>query len=245
MIKFTKHKIANLSHTIHTYKCSNSKTGIYTGEIISPVNHTLMLKNTFSDLLKKYTSDERLVSKFWSEIEENYTNRKRYYHTLQHLENLFQILTPIKNQINDWDTLLFTLFYHDVIYNATRSDNEEKSAELAVARMKIIGIENSKIEKCKTQILATKKHLLSSDLDTNYFTDADLSVLGQDWEIYANYYKNVRKEYAIYPNIIYNAGRKKVLKHFLEMERIYKTDYFYQEFEQKAKDNLKQELTLL
>lgn len=222
-----------------------SKTGIYTGEIISPVNHTPMLKKTFSDLLKKYTSDETLVSKFWSEIEENYTNRKRYYHTLQHLENLLQILMPIKAQINDWDTLLFTLYYHDVIYNATKSDNEERSAELAVARMKAIGIENSKIEKCQTQILATKKHLTNTDSDTNYFTDADLSVLGQDWEIYANYYKNVRKEYAIYPNIIYNTGRKKVLKYFLAMERIYKTDYFYQEFEQKAKENLEREFDLL
>lgn len=204
-----------------------------------------MLKNTFFDLLKNYTNDESLVRKFWSEIEENYTGKKRHYHTLQHLENLLQILTPIKAKINDWDTLLFTLFYHDIIYNATKSDNEEKSAELAVLRMKAIDIENSKVEKCQTQILATKKHLPSTDSDTNYFTDADLSVLGQDWEIYTNYYKNVRKEYAIYPNILYNAGRKKVLKHFLVMERIYKTDYFYQELEQKAKENLEQEFDLL
>lgn len=204
-----------------------------------------MLKNIFFDLLKKYTNDESLVSKFWSEIEVNYSGSKRYYHTLPHLENLMQILTPIKAKINDWDTLLFTLFYHDVIYNATKSDNEEKSAELAIVRMQIIGIENTHIEKCKTQILATKKHLPNTDSDTNYFTDADLSVLGQDWETYSNYYKNVRKEYAIYPNILYNAGRKKVLKHFLAMDSIYKTDYFYQEFEQKAKENLEQELTLL
>lgn len=204
-----------------------------------------MLKNIFFDLLKKYTDDESLVSKFWSEIEENYSGSKRHYHTLQHLENLLQILTPIKAKINDWDTLLFTLFYHDVIYNATKSDNEEKSAELAMVRMQTIGIESSQIEKCKAQILATKKHLPNSNSDTNYFTDADLSVLGQDWETYSNYYKNVRKEYAIYPNILYNPGRKKVLKHFLVMDRIYKTGYFYEEFEQKAKENLERELGLL
>jgi predicted metal-dependent HD superfamily phosphohydrolase len=204
-----------------------------------------MLENTFFDLLKKYTNDESLVREFWSEIEINYSGSKRHYHTLQHLENLLQILTPIKAKINDWDTLLFTLFYHDVIYNATKSDNEEKSAELAVVRIETIGIANSQIEKCRNQILATKKHLPSTDTDTNHFTDADLSVLGQDWETYSNYYKNVRKEYAVYPSIIYNAGRKKVLKHFLAMDKIYKTDYFYQEFEQKAKENLEQELRLL
>ncbi len=204
-----------------------------------------MLENIFFDLLKKYINDESLVSRFWSEIEENYSGSKRYYHTLQHLENLLQILTPIKAKINDWDTLLFTLFYHDVVYNATKSDNEEKSAELAFSRMKTIGVENSKIEICQTQILDTKKHLPSTDSDSNYFTDADLSVLGQDWETYSNYYKSVRKEYAIYPNILYNPGRKKVLKHFLAMDSIYKTDYFYQEFEQKAKENLERELGLL
>lgn len=204
-----------------------------------------MLKNIFFDLLKKYTDDESLVSKFWSEIEENYSGSKRHYHTLQHLENLLQILTPIKAKINDWDTLLFTLFYHDVIYNATKSDNEEKSAELAIVRMQTIGIGNSQIEKCKAQILATKKHLPNTDSDTNYFTDADLSVLGQDWETYSNYYKNVRKEYAIYPKILYNPGRKKVLKHFLVMDRIYKTCHFYEELEQKAKGNLERELGLL
>lgn len=203
-----------------------------------------MLENTFFDLLKKYTNDENLVENFWSEIKENYSGSKRYYHTLQHLENLLQVLSPIKAKINDWDTLLFTLFYHDVIYNATKGDNEKKSAEFAIVRMQTIDIVNIQIEKCKAQILATKKHILSTDSDTNYFIDADLSVLGHDWETYSNYYQNVRKEYSIYPNILYNAGRKKVLKHFLAMDNIYKTNYFFQEFEQKAKENLQRELGL-
>lgn len=204
-----------------------------------------MLKQTFIALLTKYTNDQDLITELWAEIERNYSDKKRHYHTLNHLENLFQQLTEIKTQIKDWDVVLFSLYYHDVIYNSLKSDNEQKSAELAEKRMKSIEISLEIIEGCNAQIMATKAHFLSENEDTNYFTDADLSVLGQSWEMYSEYYQNVRKEYAIYPDLIYNAGRKKVLKHFLAMERIFKTNYFYLKFEEQARVNLEKELALL
>lgn len=204
-----------------------------------------MLKETFIELLTNYTDNDRLTNELWSEIEKRYSDKKRYYHTLQHLENLLTQLTEIKDKIQDWDSILFTLYYHDIIYNATKSDNEEKSAELAEKRLKQISVSNDKIEFCKRQILATKSHLKSTDRDTNYFTDADLSILGQDWKTYSLYFKNVRKEYSIYPNLVYNPGRKKVLNHFLEMDRIFKTEFFHDKFETQAKINLTNELNSL
>jgi len=76
------------------------------------------------------------------------------------------------------------------------------------------------------------------------FTDADLSILGAEWPIYHNYTDQIRQEYAIYPDFMYKPGRKKVLLHFLKMERIFKTDYFYITFEAQAIKNIKQELEL-
>lgn len=204
-----------------------------------------MLKETFIELLTKYTDNDSLKNKLWTEIEKNYSSKKRYYHNLQHLDNLLSQLTDVKSEIQNWETILFTLFYHDIIYNSIKSDNEEKSAELAEKRMKQISVPNDKIELCKKQILATKSHIKSTESDTNYFTDADLSVLGQNWETYLFYYKNVRKEYSIYPTLVYNSGRKKVLNHFLSMDRIFKTDFFYNKFEKQAKQNLKQEIESL
>ena len=204
-----------------------------------------MLKETFIELLKNYTDDNRLINVLWTEIEKNHSSKKRHYHTLQHLENLLSQLTNVKKEIKNWETILFTLYYHDLIYNATKSDNEEKSAELAEKRMKEISVSSEIIEQCKKQILATKSHHKSIDSDTNYFTDADLSILGSGWDTYQLYCKNVRKEYAIYPAFIYNPGRKKVLNHFLSMDRIFKTDFFYYKFETQAKQNLQQELDSL
>lgn len=204
-----------------------------------------MIKETFTELLTNYTDNECLRNELWTEIEENYSSKKRHYHTFQHLENVFSQLTDVKEKVQNWETILFTLYYHDIIYNSIKSDNEEKSAKLAEKRMKQISVSNDKITLCKKQILATKSHIKSTDSDTNYFTDADLSVLGQSWETYSLYYKNVRKEYSIYPSLIYNAGRRKVLNHFLAMDRIFKTDFFYEKFEKQAKQNLQNEIRLL
>lgn len=203
------------------------------------------LKEIFSNLLINYTTNSSLINELWDEVEKNYSEKKRHYHTLQHLENLLITLTEVKSEIQHWESILFTLFYHDIIYTALKSDNEENSALLAEKRMQQLSVSNDIIERCKNQILATKSHSKSTDSDTNYFTDADLSVLGQPWEIYSLYYKNVRKEYAIYPDFIYNPGRKKVIQHFLSMNSIYKTDYFYNQFEKVAKENLMKELSYL
>lgn len=204
-----------------------------------------MLKEIFIELLTKYTDNDRVKNELWTEIEKNYSSKKRQYHTLQHLNHLLSQLTEVKSEIQNWETMLFTLFYHDIIYNSIKLDNEEKSAEFAVKRMKQISVSNDKIAQCKKQILATKLHIKSTDSDTNYFTDADLSVLGQNWETYLRYCNGVRKEYSMYPAIVYNSGRKKVLNHFLSMDRIFKTDYFYNKLETQAKQNLQQEIESL
>ncbi len=206
---------------------------------------TTVLKETFIQLLTNYTDDNGLTNELWTEVEKNYSSKKRHYHTLHHLDNLLTQLTLVKDEIQNWETILFTLYYHDIIYNSLKSDNEEKSAELSEKRMKQISVSIDTIELCKNQILATKSHIKATDSDTNYFTDADLSVLGQNWETYSLYYKNVRKEYSIYPDFVYNTGRKKVLNHFLSMDRIFKTDFFYNKLEAQAKQNLQKEIELL
>ncbi|RYE25576.1 MAG: hypothetical protein EOP51_03745 [Sphingobacteriales bacterium] len=201
-----------------------------------------MLKQTFIELLKKYSADNNLTDVLWAEIEENYTAKDRHYHTLAHLENLLDQLVTIDEKINNWEATLFALYYHDIVYDTLRSDNEEKSAELAVQRMKQIAVSHVTIDHCKKQILATKSHSESTESDINLFTDADLSMLGQTWESYENYYKNIRREYAIYPDVVYNEGRKKILQHFLSMPRIFKTDSFYSKYEMQARQNLQKEI---
>jgi predicted metal-dependent HD superfamily phosphohydrolase len=204
-----------------------------------------MLKQLFIDLAQRYSSDDVLVETLWKEIEKRYSEKGRHYHTLTHLENLFHEVSNVKSAISDWDSVLFSLFYHDIVYNTLKQDNESKSAELARERLVSLDVSLEKIKTCCDQILATKGHAVSSENDTNLFTDADLSILGKDWSSYSVYANQIRKEYSLYPSLVYNPGRKNVLQHFLNMDRIFKTDFFYGKYERQARENLIQELNSL
>jgi len=201
-----------------------------------------MLKETFFALFLRHSSNKDLVETYWNEIEKHYNQKGRHYHALKHLENLLIQLESVKEKIQDWDTVLFALYYHDIIYKAIRKDNEEKSAELADKRLREINYPDNQIELCITHIIATKSHTKSTNSDTDYFTDADLSILGAASEIYSQYAKQVRKEYNIFPDFMYYPGRKKALQHFLEMESIFKTEEFRSRFEEQAIKNITDEL---
>jgi len=203
------------------------------------------LKEVYFGLLSNYTNSSALRNEFWNRIVDNHTCHKRFYHTLEHLHNLLPQLQQVKSEIRDWNSVLFALYYHDIIYNATKSNNEAKSADFALEEMLKLNVDNQTVVNCKAIILATKKHERSHLEDINYFTDADLSILGADWKTYENYTQNVRKEYAMYPKVFYSMGRKKVLKHFLDMTIIFKTNYFSHRYEQQARINLNRELVML
>jgi len=196
----------------------------------------------WQELAIKYTDDNQLAQELWKEIEESYTTKNRYYHNLTHLSYMVDHATKYQHKLSDPDTVLFSIFYHDIVYDVMRKDNELKSADLARGRLFQLGVPADKITKCYTQIVATQSHAPSSDSDTNYLLDFDLAILGESPAVYQEYTTKIRKEYAIYPGFLYRRGRKKVVQQFLTRNRIFKTDTFYGRYEQSARDNLKAEL---
>lgn len=205
----------------------------------------MILKDRFETLYLNFTEDKILIEKFWIEIENNYSGKSRHYHNLQHLENMFEAIDAVRNQIEKFDNISFSIFYHDVIYDATSKLNEEKSADVAKKRLESLGVNNNDIQQVYEQIVATKSHQKSENKDTNFLLDADLSVLGKSNEVYSEYTKQIRKEYSIYPDFRYKPGRKKVLQHFLGLENIFKTEYFKNKYETQARENIEFELKSL
>ncbi|WP_241331390.1 HD domain-containing protein [Chryseobacterium arthrosphaerae] len=203
------------------------------------------LKDRFLRICLPFDKDHERISRFWNEIETKYTEKGRYYHNLLHLDNMFQELEAVKDRISRFTLLSFAVFYHDIIYDATSKSNEEKSAVTAEKRLAELGLSYEEIMIVSDQILATKSHQKSENMDINYLLDADLSVLGKDRETYLVYTQMIRKEYSIYPDFLYKPGRKKVLRHFLELENIFKTEYFRDQYETQAKENIETELRLL
>jgi predicted metal-dependent HD superfamily phosphohydrolase len=200
-----------------------------------------MIRDQFFKSALSYHSTEANASILWNEIEKQYSQRGRHYHTIVHLENLTNELLPVQNHFKEWNITVFAIVYHDIVYKASKNNNEEKSAELAVKRLTSLSVPKESIDRCEKFILATKRHE-PIDKETDLFTDADLSILGSNPDSYKLYTQQVRKEYSIYPDLLYKPGRKKVLLHFLEMKEIYKSEYFRDRYEIGARRNLKWEL---
>ena len=203
----------------------------------------LDLKKKFIDLLGRYESSSAVAQKYWSEIESAYSHKNRYYHNLNHISHMCNELETASSSVIHLDNLVFAIFYHDIIYKASRSDNELQSARLFEKRIAVTTFQN--IEVVKEQIIHTKTHQQSNDPDTNILLDIDLAILGQSPDMYQTYCANIRREYHIYPDFMYNKGRKKVLAHFLKAETIFKTEHFRALYETQARKNIEHELRSL
>lgn len=201
-----------------------------------------MFEQEYRSALANIGIEEKQIETNWIELRKCYQSSSRHYHNLSHLNHVVRELAKIREEIKDWNTLVFSIAYHDIVYNIFRKDNEHKSAGYAVKKMQSFKYDLKKTEKCRSQILATGLHELSDDSDTNFFTDADLSILGTTLDTYVLYASQIRKEYRRYPNMLYNNGRIKVLRHFLKMPRIFKSDHFANLYEEKARINMAWEI---
>lgn len=203
------------------------------------------LKKKWAELAQKYTNESSLVEEIWSEIQSAYTSETRFYHNLSHIECMIEELDPMKDEISNWDSVLFAVWFHDIIYSTFQFDNEEQSSEYAIATMRKLNVPESIINKSSSLILKTKNHMFVNDpedLDMQYFLDTDLLVLGKPLEEYKKYMTDIRMEYKNYDNAIYSEGRKMILNKFISMPSIYRTAKFIDKYEQQARINILYEI---
>jgi len=195
------------------------------------------------------TSDSpNIKHEYLDELLKFYNSPKRHYHNLNHIYSLLKLTDKHYSKLQSPKTIQFTIWYHDVIYNSLKNNNEEKSAVFAKKQLEKLNIDKLIINDCYKLILATKTHSLPKELnsfDAKFLIDIDLSILGTDRKNYKEYIQQIRQEYSMYPDFIYKKGRKKVLEYFLSSKRIYKTDLMSDIYEQKARHNLAFELNFI
>jgi predicted metal-dependent HD superfamily phosphohydrolase len=205
----------------------------------------LPIQTEFFNTLKEYTHAESHIYTLWHKIEIQYSNFERHYHNLTHLENMYKCLVSVKDKIQHWDCIILALAYHDILYDVRKNTNEEDSAHFALSQLKTLVLPEYKLQRISNLILATKHHAYNEDSDTNYFIDADLSILGSSESAYKMYAENIRKEYVVYPDELYNAGRRKVLEGFLNKAKIYFTTEFHSLYNNQARMNIQNEIKSL
>ncbi len=210
----------------------------------------VIVEEAFKKVFFRYTSDEKLIDSLFADVYKRYTSSSRHYHNMYHICYMVGLWEANFSKFKDADAIFMAIIYHDIIYKARKNDNEENSAEYfisKVCRKLKLPFEFTTI--VYFAIKATKhndssKAIWENSLDIQYLLDFDLAVLGtRHKDTYEWYRKGVRKEYRIYPDILYKPGRKKVLESFLSREKIYLTEDF-KDMEKNARKNLQEEIKL-
>jgi predicted metal-dependent HD superfamily phosphohydrolase len=168
-----------------------------------------------------------------------YSERQRHYHTLQHLRECLAQFDAAAMLARRPAEVELALWFHDAVYDPQRSDNEERSADWARASVLAAGCGAAAAERVAALVLATKTHVApADDVDAALLLDVDLAILGAAPARFADYERQIRAEYAHVPDAEFRAGRARVLRGFLDRERIYVTEAFHDALEARARENL-------
>ena len=180
-------------------------------------------------------------------LRQAYQESHRRYHTLEHVEDcLAELARPPGLSAHDRQVLEWAIWWHDAVYDPTRSDNEAKSAELARRDLAALGASEADRDEVGRLILLTKGHEVEThDRLGAILVSIDLSILGRAPDGYDRYAAQVREEYGFVPEALYRAGRAAVLRHFLEAPVIYPDPAFRARLEAPARANLERELQTL
>jgi predicted metal-dependent HD superfamily phosphohydrolase len=171
-----------------------------------------------------------------------YATPSRHYHNLAHIEDCLDKLAQVDSlSATEREILTEAIWWHDVVYDPTRSDNEERSAGLAEQH-----VAASIRHEVGRLIRLTQTHQVEpSDKLGAILISIDLSILAAEPQGYDAYATAIRKEYAHVPEETYRAGRSDVLRRFAARPVIFPDIAFARTCEQKARDNLARELASL
>lgn len=187
-----------------------------------------------------------------------YGGPSRFYHDLQHLEDVLWYLDWAKTALMTTSELIelapgqrvkmfgeveLALWYHDAVYDPKAKDNEEKSRDWFLRSSQKFGLPADVSENVAQLIELTAHHKNAKSLPECIMADCDLSILGTEPEKFRAYDQNIRREYAHVPAAAYKQGRRKVLQGFLDQPQIFKTRAFFQYYEGQARKNLRSALS--
>jgi predicted metal-dependent HD superfamily phosphohydrolase len=173
-----------------------------------------------------------------------YSERQRHYHTLQHLRECLVQFDAAVTLARQPAEVELALWFHDAVYDPQRQDNEERSADWARASVLAAGCGAELAERVAALVLATKTHVApKGDADAALLLDVDLSILGAAPGRFDESGRQIRAEYSHVPDAEFRSGRTRVLRGFLERDRIYVTEAFHDALEARARANLQRALS--
>ncbi|GAA2252469.1 hypothetical protein GCM10010430_40000 [Kitasatospora cystarginea] len=177
---------------------------------------------------------------------ERWAEPQRRYHTTAHLAAVLGHVDGLAGHAEDPDAVRLAAWFHDAVYRSDRSENEERSARLALRALRDAGLAEELTAEVARLVRLTVTHRPEpGDGNGEVLCDADLAVLGGPPQAYAAYAAAVREEYGFVSEDAFRAGRAAVLRQLLDLPALYRTPEARERFDAQARVNLAAELDTL
>jgi len=165
----------------------------------------------------------------YNEFLKKYNESHRYFHTINHLEYIFNYLT----RENPWfinDIIVLTIIFHDIVYYPHLTNNEKRSVKFFNSVYKYSADKTVK-EEVITCILDTKDRKNITDY-CKIFNEADISILYDDYKLnLLEYERNIRKEYSFLEFNEYKKNRIKILESLMDEHNKNNIDFLIEQIE--------------
>jgi predicted metal-dependent HD superfamily phosphohydrolase len=178
----------------------------------------------------------------FSHLATAYAEPARAYHTADHIRDCLDQLDLSRDLARRPDEVEAAIWFHDAVYVPGASDNEDRSARLAQTALQACGVPLEVSRRVGELVLATRHLTLPRNPDGKLLCDIDLSILGREPEVFDEFERRIRREYAWVPEPVYRTTRSEVLAGFLARQSIYQTEHFRARYEQTARLNLERTL---
>lgn len=186
---------------------------------------------------QKHGANDRQATALTDSVFAKYSEAPRHYHHLDHIRSSLAHLDRL-----GWsdDLLEGAIWFHDVIYDPSRSDNEAASARFFEASTSAWIDQEIQAEIARLILATDLRNPRTDDPLEILMVDIDLAILGSDTASYECYRHAIRREYQHIPEKDFKRGRTVILERLLA-GRIYQSSEF-QHLEPVARQNLAKEL---
>ena len=181
----------------------------------------------------------------FSHLAAAYAEPARAYHTAEHIRDCLVQFDLSQHTAQRPDEVEAAIWFHDAVYLPGASDNEDQSARLAQTTLEQAGAPQETAHRIGALVLATQHLAIPSEPDTALLCDIDLSILGRTVEVFDEFERQIRQEYAWVPEPVYRGARAEILAGFLRRRSIFQTDFFRQRYEAPARANLERAISRL
>ena len=185
---------------------------------------------------------------WYESIVSRYRQAGRHYHGVRHVRWVVRHVVALAHVSDDLGAVIAAAFFHDLVYDPTRGDNEVASAELADRALTELGWEPERRQHVEEMILATIDHdvdRVGCGADIQLLLAADLAVLAAAPAKYSDYVRGVRREYSHVSDDDWRAGRSAVLHGLLDRRHLFAPELDLHDWEQRARANITAELAML